>query len=40
MSTNTKPQFQLSEGARNAGIVFVMLVIVVLISYFEWRYRS
>ncbi|TDO25858.1 hypothetical protein BC659_2782 [Sediminibacterium goheungense] len=38
--SNTKSQFHLSENARNAAIVALILVVVVVISYLEWKGRA
>ena len=37
---NTKFHFHLSEKARNATIVALILIVVVVISYFEWKGRG
>lgn len=37
---NSKHHFQVSENARNATIVFVILTVAIIISYFEWKGRS
>jgi hypothetical protein len=32
--------FHVSENARNATIVAIIILVVVIISYFEWKGRS
>lgn|GEM_PF-1623522 len=38
--SNTKSQFHISENARNAAIVAIILITVVVLSYLEWKGRS
>lgn len=37
---HTKHHFHISEGARNTTIIVLVVVAVILISYFEWKGRN